>query len=282
MKGMNSIYDYTDYRTFLRDRFAQLKAKNPSFSYRAFNRMAGVKSSSFLKLVIDGKRNLADDGIRMIAEGFRLSEPDRRYFECLVKFNQADTHEEKDRHFRELVKNKKFLAAKPLTAAQYKLFSHWYYVAFLEMIRIPSDEPRTLAWIQRRINPPVGLRELKKAVRDLKHLDLIEEDPVDGFRRKDSMLTTEDEVKSISVANFHVQMSELAKRAVTEERAKEREFSTLTVVTSEKSFQRAKQEIREFRKKLHSILEQEAEGPKTFVGHLNLQLFKLSKMETIL
>jgi uncharacterized protein (TIGR02147 family) len=244
--------------------------------------MAGVKSSSFLKLVIDGKRNLADEGIRMIAHGFHLSDPERRYFECLVKFNQADSHEEKDRYFRELSKNKKFLAAKPLTAAQYKLFSHWYYVAFLEMIRIPSHEPKTLAWIQKGMNPPVGLRELKAAVRDLKRLNLIEDDPNEGFRRKDSMLTTEDDVKSISVANFHVQMSELAKRAVKEEKAKEREFSTLTVVTSEQSYQRAKQEIREFRKKLHSILEQEDEGPKTLVGHLNLQLFKLSKMETTL
>jgi hypothetical protein len=31
--------------------------------------MAGAKSTSFLKLVIDGKRNISDDGISMVSKG---------------------------------------------------------------------------------------------------------------------------------------------------------------------------------------------------------------------
>lgn len=277
-EAMNSIYDYTGYRAFLRDRFAEMKRKNPLFSYRSFNRLAGVKSSGFLKLVIDGKRNLADKGIRMIAQGFRLSEPERRYFECLVKFNQAATSAEKNRWFRELTQNKRFLAAKPVTAAQFSLFSHWYYVAILELIRVPSDGPKGLEWIQARIHPEIGLRDLKKAIADLTALDLIEEDPREGLRRKEFMLTTPDEVKSLSVTNFHVQMSELAARTVLREKVHDREFSALTVVMSEDGFQKAKEEIQKFRKKLHSLLEQEDGRPKNFVGHINLQLFKLSKL----
>lgn len=277
---MGSIYDYMDYRGFIKERFSELKEKNSGFSYRSFNRIAGIKSSGFLKLVMDGKRNLADEGIKMIAQGFKLSDSERRYFECLVKFNQAENHEEKDRYFRELSQNKKFLAAKPLTAAQYRLFSHWYYVAILELVRIPSDIRKDLQWLQDRLNPHVGIRELKKAIRELTQLDLLAEDPLEGFQRKEGMLTTQDEVRSLSVANFHVQMSQLAARAVMQEKARDREFSALTVVMSEQAFRKAKEEIQKFRKKLHSILEQENEDPKNFVGHVNLQLFKLSHSET--
>lgn len=279
---MNIVFDYMDYRRFLKDRFLSIKNKNPLFSYRSFSRLAGNKSSGFLKLVIDGKRNLGEDGIGMIARGFKLSEEERKYFASLVKFNQAQHHDEKDHHFRELSQHRKFLSAKPMTAAQYHLFSHWYCVAILELVRMDTNEVRTAEWLKRVIRPKVGLREIKGAIKDLKQMGLLEEDPAKGLMPREAMLTTEDEVASLSVANFHAQMSTLASRSVVEDPAEEREFSTLTVATSEKGFQRIKQEIRRFRKKLHSIIEQESESPRTSVGHINLQLFKLgdTKAET--
>ncbi len=277
---MISVYDYTDYRRFLKDRFVDLKKRNPLFSYRSFNRLAGIQSSGFLKLVIDGKRNLATEGIAKIVQGFRLSEAERNYFELLVKFNQARNHEEKDRYFHEISQNKKFISAKPLTHAQYHLFSHWYYVAILECVRAETKSVKDIHWLQQSLNPPVGLKDLKIAVRELKKIKLLEEKN-GNLIRHEAMLTTNDEVNSISVANFHVQMCQMAARAVMQEDPTEREFSTLTIVTSEESFRKAKHEIQKFRKRLHSILEQENDRPKTFVGHINLQLFKLSKRDEL-
>jgi hypothetical protein len=72
----------------------------------------------------------------------------------------------------------------------------------------------------------------------------------------------------------------MAARAVMQDETQDREFSALTIVTSEESFQKAKSEIQKFRKKLHSILEQENNAPKIFVSHLNFHLFKLTKGAT--
>jgi uncharacterized protein (TIGR02147 family) len=279
-----SIYDYLDYRGFLKDRFYEVKSRNPLFSYQSFSRMAGAKSTSFLKLVIDGKRNISDSGIGMISKGFHLTEPERKYFECLVKFNQATVHEEKDRYFRELSKNKQFLAAKPMAAAQYRLLSHWYYVAILELVRMPSEGPKNVAWLQERLRPEVETKEIKAAVAELVRLELLADEKTRGLSRNEGMLATEDSVRLLSAVNFHVQMSGLAAKAVAEQKAREREFTTLTVVTSEKSFQKAKEEIRKFRDHLHSILEQEGQdvqgdAARRFVSHLNLQLFRLSESE---
>lgn len=274
---MQSIYDYLDYRRFLSDRFLELKRRNPAFSYRAFNRLAGVRSSGFLGLVISGKRNLAEDGIRMIARGFHLDDEDRRYFEILVRFNQTRDSEEKGRFFRELSQNRKFIAARPLTAAQYRLFSNWYYAVILELVRTGTDEIKDAGWIRRRLHPPVGLKEIKRATQELQALDLLTEDGQGNLVRKETMLKTEDEVKAVSVVNFHVQMSEMAIRSVLKDKGREREFSALTIAMSEKGFQRAKALIQKFRKSLHSMLEEEVPDPKTFVGQINFQLFKLSK-----
>ncbi len=273
---MTSVFDFTNYRRFLKQRFSELKKKNPLFSYRSFNRLAGLSSSGFLKLVMDGKRNLAEPGIEKIARGFKLSESEKKYFRALVRFNQAKTNEEKNQRFLELSRHKKFLAAKPLTSAQYRLFSHWYYVAMLELVRLDAGEKRDLAWLYARMNPQVEWKSIKQAVQELKKLGLLEESAAGDLGRLEAMLTTPDEVQSLSVANFHQQMCRLAARAVMQENSSEREFSALTIASSEKSFQKAKQEIQKFRKKLHSILEQDGDAPKTFVAQINLQLFKLS------
>ena len=53
-----SVYEYLDYRQFLRDHFAASKKAKPQYSFRYFSRRAGLSSSNFLKLVMDGKRNL--------------------------------------------------------------------------------------------------------------------------------------------------------------------------------------------------------------------------------
>jgi len=276
-----SVYEFTDYRAYLKARFTEQKRQQPQFSYQVFSRLAGAKSASFLTLVIDGQRNLAADGIRMIAKGFRLEEAELHHFECLVHFNQAKSHEEKDRWFRALARNQKFLSAKPLSSAHYNLFSHWYYLAILELVRLPANgAPKRAGWLQQRLVPAVSLKEIKQAVVDLKASGLIGDDPESGLFRIDAMLATDDEIRSLAVVNLHAQMSQLAARAVQEISALEREFSSLTILASENGFRRAKEEIQKFRKTLHSILEQDDGGPKAFVGQLNLQLFKLSTSES--
>lgn len=272
-----SVFDFTNYRLFLKNMFNQAKELNPNFSYRLFNRKAGISSSAFLKLVIDGKRNLAKEGIRKIAKGFNLNDKEAHFFENLVYFNQASQHEEKEAYFKELSKNHQFKKAKQLEIFQYNLFSHWYYVAILELVRIEAPIKKDASWLTKKLNPPVGLVEVKKAISELKQLKVLTEDKQGNLVRLDPMLATPDEVTSVAVGSFHLQMSTLAQRAIQEESPDNREFSTLTIATSEASLKKAKKEIQEFRKKIHSILEEDSTHPKKVVSHLNLQLFNLTK-----
>lgn len=273
---MISIYDHTNYREYLKKRFNELKKERDDFSYRVFNRKAGIASSGFLKNVVDGKRNLATDGIRKIIKGLELKPDEGKYFESLVHFNQAQNHEDKDHYFQELLANKRFVRAHPLTEAQYNLFSEWYYVALLELIRLESRETKDILWIQRSLRENVPLLDIKKAVKDLIELGLVKEGK-QLLLRKQTMLSTPDEVKSVSVANFHFQMGQIAAKALKEDSPQDREFSGLTVALSDTGFEIAKKELQKFRRKLHSLVEEDTEHPKTNVAHLNLQLFKVSK-----
>jgi uncharacterized protein (TIGR02147 family) len=272
-----NIADYQDYRQYLRDMFERLKKEKPGFSYRSFNRKAGIASSGFMKLVMDGKRNLGDKGIHKVAKGLHLNDVETQLFGDLVRFNQADTHEDKNHFFHKLVQCQAFRQSSPLTALQYNLFSQWYYVAILEVVRMSTKSVKNIRWVSRQLKPRVSLREVNKAVSELKELGLLGQDTRGNLVRIETMLATPDEVQSIAVANLHMQMSELAKHSICHDTPDNRECSSITAAMSKRTFERVKQEIQQFRKKLHAIIEEESECPKSFVGHVQFQQFYLSQ-----
>lgn len=272
---MSDIFNYLDYRRFLKDRFFELKAAKQSFSYRNFNRKAGFSSSGYLKLVMDGKRNLAPEGTFKVCRGLGFSREEARYFENLVKMDQATSHEEKDYYFKEMTKVQPSRPAKEILQSQYRMFSHWYYVALLELVRLADfrEDPR---WISKKMSPRVAPDKIRKALDELITLGCLKRDENGRLVRTDNMISTPDEVRSISLVNFSHQMLDIAKKALDEAPAAERDFSTLTLGLSEEGFKKLKTMVQQFRKCVHGNLES-GEDDKTVVAHLNIQLFKLTK-----
>ena len=84
-----NIYEYLDYRAYLRDLFEEKKANVRGFSYRSFCRKAGIVNPSFLKLVIEDKRNLTPASIMKFAKGFGLKRHEAEFLHNMVMFNQS-------------------------------------------------------------------------------------------------------------------------------------------------------------------------------------------------
>src|SRR5688572_10586343 len=51
------VFEYIDFRAYLKDIHLAGKQETPPLSYRSFARKLGFTSPNFLKLVIDGERN---------------------------------------------------------------------------------------------------------------------------------------------------------------------------------------------------------------------------------
>src|SRR5436190_23110865 len=90
-------FSYLDHRLFLRDLYAEKKRQGKGFSYRAFSRRAGIRSTNYLRLVVVGKRNLSAEMAVRFARGFGLEGTEAEYFCDLVAFTQAKTSEERNR-----------------------------------------------------------------------------------------------------------------------------------------------------------------------------------------
>ena len=166
-----SIFTYEDFRKFLEDKFNELKAEKPVYSYRYFSKKAGFASPNFLKLVILGERNLTKESIQKFSNALGLNQKEYEYFENLVFLNQSKTMQEKRFYFENLSKNKKFLLIKKLEKLQYDYYSIWYVPVIREMIELTSfinDDH----WIAENIKPTIKPSEVRKAIKILKDLKI--------------------------------------------------------------------------------------------------------------
>lgn len=269
-----SVYDYLDYRAFLRDHFQASKAAGRHYSYRYFARKAGLSSSNFLKLVMDGKRNLGVKTIDKFCKAMKLEDTEKAFFTNLVTLAQAETLAERNRAFERVAADRRFRAARRLEGPLFKYLTHWYYPAVRELAGRPDfrGDPR---WIAKQLLPSITVREARAALKTLIELGLLVEDEGGKLVRGDPSLTTGHEVRSVVVPAYHRQMIERAAASLELVPREERDVSALTVCVKASSVADLKERVHRFREE---ILERsDAEEDPERVYQLCIQLFPLSR-----
>lgn len=273
---MANIFTYLDYRKYLRDAFDAMKAARPTFSHRAFARMAGFSASNYVLLIIQGKRNLSSDGILKVARALRLKKKEAEFFENLVRFDQGKTDAEKNFYYGRIAATRKYAEARPLEKEQYEYYSKWYIPAVREMIAIRgfNEDPK---WISEHISPRITQAEAAEAIDVLTRIGLIERGEGGRLVQKERHISGGDEVASLAMKNFQRKMIELAARSVDETPPSKREIASVTFPVSSERLVEAKKMIREFRSRLAGFLAED-DGANA-VYQFNMQLFNLSDVK---
>jgi uncharacterized protein (TIGR02147 family) len=270
------VFDYLDYREFLRDAYDDLKARQRGFSYRAFSRRAGMSSPNFLKLVIDGKRNLTPDSTEKFAVALGLGARETAFFRELVGFAQATTAAQKNAHYERIGTFHRHSAVRRLERDTFAYLSRWYYPAIRELVTC-SDFREDPAWISAQLRPEVAPARVREAIDVLLDLGMLERDEAGRLRQGDPLLSTGPEVRSLAVGNFHRQMMERAADSIELIDREQREISGVTVALSRASFDMLKQKIQALRAELLEY--SAAETAPTRVVQFNFQAFPLAIVE---
>jgi uncharacterized protein (TIGR02147 family) len=269
-----SVYEYLDYRAFLRDHFAASKRLHPYYSFRYFARRAGFASSNFLKLVMDGKRNLGPAAVGQFTKALKLDTRESAFFADLVALGQAETVAERNRAFERVAANRRFRAARRLEGPLFEYLTHWFYPAVRELAGRADfrEEPR---WIAAQILPRITADDARAALATLEQLGLLVRDERGRLVRGDPSLTTGHEVRSVVIPAYHRQMIERAAGAVDTVPPEQRDISALTVCVRESSIADLKERIHRFREEMLERCDGEAEPERVY--QLCIQLFPLSQ-----
>lgn len=270
---MTDVFQYLDYRAFLRDYYLEGK-KTRGLSYRSISGRAGVKSSNFFKLVIEGKRNLSDQMVHGFAHAVSLTGDAAEYFGALVRFNQSKSIEERARAFEVLTRFRRYRQIHPLSQAQADYHSIWYLPAIRELVSIPSfrDDPK---WISRTLRPRISPKEAEKALKTLLRLGLLKYDEQGRLTQADPLVSTGPEVANLHVVSFHQTMMKMAAESL-EIPAPERDISSLTLSVGPEGLSLFKKKIQSFRRELLELSELESD-PRQVI-QVNFQLFPLSEV----
>lgn len=271
-----NIFDYLDYREFLRDLFNFKKYNNRLFSYRVFAGKAGFSSPNFLKLVIDGKRNLSSESIGKIAKGFGFKKQEREFFENLVFMSQASTNDEKNHYYKKMLSVNGYLKSHRIHKSNYKYFSKWYYPVIRE-IAVFGDRNSTPEQISESLNPNVPVKEVEKALEILLELGLLRKDKSGLWEQSDKVVTTGAEVKSLAIFNYHKGMIKLALEAFERHPADNRSMSGVTISIKQEKLPEIKKIISAFRKEILNLACEDEGSDKVF--QINIQAFPLTKLD---
>jgi uncharacterized protein (TIGR02147 family) len=269
-----SIFDYLDYRTFLKDTFQYRKEQEAFFSHRYFARRAGFSAPNFVQLVIAGRRNLTSASIPKVARGLSLKAKEREYFECLVLMNQADSHDERNHYYQKMTALRGVGPVKRLEKASFDYFSNWYYPVIREVARW-GDGRLAAAEIAALLRPPVAVKDAERALAALADLGLLERDDQGRWRQCDAAVTTGPEVRSLVLANYHREMIRMAGESLERCRPEERDVTSLTVNMGREAMAALKEKIAAFRRELLDLACQETEPGQ--VVQINFQAFPLTK-----
>ena len=270
--GMKSVLEYTSYRVFIRDYYAERKERS-GFTWRDFAKAAGYSSPVFLKLVCDGKANLSEAGIERVASAMGLVGLDLQYFRHLVEFNQEKSSAAKKKIFAEMRSLANDNAFALVGEEQYDYYNSWLNPVLREMApRLNGASPAQMVG---KLVFDSDSAKVKSSLKLLEKNGFLEKDEQGNFHQCNRAVTTGNlDVVSLAVREMHRQMGELGVQSLDQVPVNERDVSGLTIGISQNAFEKITKEIAEFRRRISSIVMEDSGEERVY--RLNVQLFPLT------
>jgi uncharacterized protein (TIGR02147 family) len=274
MSKRMSLFEFTDYRLYLRSYYDTEKERNSKFSHRYLANKLGLSTSNFLLLVMQGKRNISSDLRFRLSQYLKHNKDEAEYFESMVNFCQATSSGEKELHYSRMVEQRKLLNINDLSDDQYEYYSEWYHPIVREMAVMNEFEGKP-ELISKAIVPHVGLRQIKKSISLLLKIGLLKKTGT-KYMQSSLVVTTGPEVVSMGVLNFHRMMALRAAEALDAFPREQRNVTSCTVGISQEGYEKIVKAIADCRKDVMKIAESDHKTDR--VCQINFQLFPLNKI----
>ena len=269
---MKDILEYTDYRLYIADYYADRKAKS-AFTWQEFANAAGFTSPVYLKYVSEGRFNLSEDAAVRVAQAMDLAGFEPEYFCEMVKFDHAKNDAEKKAAFNRMLAIADAHKAKILEGDSFRFFSDWKNPVIRELApAMPGAKPLALAHACR---PKVSAAEVSETLRFLVNAELLQKDEDGNYRQTEKSVTTGPmNATPVAVRGLHRQMGEIALEAIEGVSQDDRNFSGLTLGVTRGAYEEIVKEIAEFRKRVVAIATRDNETDEVY--RMNIQFFPMT------
>jgi len=241
-----SIWSFVNPIEYLRKVYELRKKQQKNFSYQVWAQELGLKSRSFLRLVLMGKRSLTEELAIKLIQNLNLKKIESQFFMHLVQLQRASDLQSQEYHSREIsnLRQKFLLKGHSIVELPKK-----DYYEFLSNFRIP------------RLQVLLGLNDVLKTSENLTSLLQVKESETISMLKtlqaiglavcseagewssKSQELGTLDELGNIALQSFHRKSLEEAIVALSSP-AESRRYQTAVLALTHEQFLEIHKEIR--------------------------------------
>ena len=271
---MVTIFDYSDFRLFLKDWLQEQKTQGHPMTYEVFGEAVGFRSKGFLTQILQGKTKVPLPMIPRIAEVLDLKKKEKEYFSLLVQFNQAKSAAQRAELHREILDGFR-VEAKALALDQFEYYQKWYYSALRSILGYYPFRG-DYADLAKQLDPPITPAQAKRGISLLEELGLIVKHEDGFYRLTDRLITSGESFSSHAVIQFQRETMDLAKAALEGFPKSKRNGSTLTLGLSDEGYKAMEEKLRILRQELAEIARFDKGIDR--VIQINLHAFPLTRL----
>lgn len=252
--------------SFIENAFCEKRAKNPSYSLRAFSKFLQI-SPARLSQILSRTRSVTTGQIQKIAVANSLSPHQRSQMLEFIKSSRRKKTSD--------IKNSGAERGEYVQVDEqiYRVLSDVDTSSILAaLVLTKADSKSQIKFLASKL----GLKaiEVRRALDSLLASGLVKME-TGSYAATNSNIASTSDIRSSALRKFHRDILARATVAIENQDLAERDFSAVSFVLDPSKIEIAKQKIQEFRRDLTGFLEKN--GKQSEVYTLNIQLFKLSK-----
>ncbi len=278
-----NLSDYMDFRLYLKD-FYNFKREQSRNEYRVYNyamfaAAANIKSPNYLRLIINGKRNLSVDMISKFALALSLNRFEVEEFKWLVLYGQETEAVLRNDYLNHLnqVRVEKKMKSGEIDSRVWEKVPNWITWVLYAMVD-QKDVDFKIESLKKVLRNKASETEIDQALQNLLSSgELVRNEATGVVKRARPLMESAEDIPVALIRKLQAELMYLGLDSLFRDSAVEREFGSLTVCLTKKEFDELKFQLRKLRKNInkeHSIKRMTEPGERVY--QVNLQLFPLT------
>ena len=269
---MKSIFEYQDYREFLKDAYEKRKAENSAFSYQFFGSRIDLVASH-ISMMFDGERHLPVRCVPAVKKLFGLKGREATYFDLIFSMARTRSAKAKEELLEKAAKLRD-VRLRQIQEKELEYFKDWWTVvirSFTEVTRGRVNEKE----IARSMLPEVSEEDVRRSLKLLLDLGFLNKASSGRVTLADPHLTICGAEKAQVIRKFQSKVMEMGAKSLEMVSPEERDVSTLTMAIDQGAFEDIREIVRECRRQIQLRIS-ECESPDR-VMQLNFAFFPVAK-----
>ena len=277
------LTQYLDFRKYLADFYQYRRELTKSdlrpYNYAVFSAAANIKSPNYLKLIIEGRRNLSADMMVKFSKALGLTKEQVEEFRILVLYGQASDPSERNVHLKALMERRvdSKLKSGELDQKIWQKIPNWIAWILYSLVdqQNVSYEPEKL---RARLRNKASVEEIETALNSLLSSGELTRDPETGeVKKARALMESAEEIPVALIRKLQSELMYLGLESLFQDSPVDREFGSATLALTRGEFEELRFALRKIRKEAQKnigVKRLSSKGERVY--QLNLQLFPIT------